>query len=83
MFALLSSCREASEDVRIVSFKEYSEPQCWFPEGKDLKALLVVAGEDTDRESVPWFVSSRCIAKEDLPTYGSGTLYLFGTSICR
>lgn len=78
MFALLSSCREANEGVRVVSFKEYSEPQCWFREGEDLKALLVVAGEDADGERVPWFVSSKCIAKEDMPSYGSATLYLLG-----
>jgi hypothetical protein len=76
--ALLSSCREGGRSVREVSFKEYSGPGCWFREGEDLKALLVVAGEDSDGERVPWFVSSKCIAREDMPSYGSATLYLLG-----
>ena len=78
IFGLLSSCREDKGDVRVVSFKEYAEPQCWFGESGDLEALLVVAGEEEDRERVPWFVSSKCIAKEDMPSYASATLYLLG-----
>ena len=77
-FVLLTSCRDADEGVRDVSFKEYSEPQCWFREDEDLKAFLVVAGEHGDGERVPWFVSSKCIAKEEMPSYGSATLYLLG-----
>ena len=77
-FALLSSCRQVDEGVRDVSLKEYSEQQCWFREGEELEALLVVAGERGDGERVPWFISSKCIAKGDMPSYGSATLYLLG-----
>ena len=74
---LLGSC---GDDGRIseVTFKQYAEPRCWFRKGEIFSAFLVVAGGDHDGERVPWFVSSRCIAKEDMPNYGSAMLYLLG-----
>lgn len=78
-FALLSSCGQGKGGVRVVSLKEYGDiPRCWFREGEDLEALLVVADEDDGSESVPWLISSKCIAKDDMPSYGSATLYLLG-----
>jgi hypothetical protein len=78
MAALLTSCEQDSGGVREVSLEQYGEmPRCWFREGEDLKALLVVAGEGSE-ERVPWFISSKCIAKDDMPSYGSATLYLLG-----
>ena len=77
--ALLTSCEQRKAEVRAVSLKEYGDvPRCWFREGEDLEALLVVADEDDGSESVPWLISSKCIAKGDMPSYGSATLYLLG-----
>ncbi len=74
-----AACSEQRGTVRAVSFAEYADvPSCWFGEGEDIAALLVVAGEGEGVERVPWLVSTRCIAKEDMPSYGSATIYLLG-----
>lgn len=78
MAVLFTSCSEDRRGVRVVSLEQYGElPRCWFREGEDLEALLVVAGEGGE-ERVPWLVSSKCIAKDDMQSYGSATLYLLG-----
>lgn len=75
--ALLTSCGRDERKVAVVSLKDYADmPRCWFGDGEDLKAFLVTS--DMGSEAVPWFISARCIAKGDLPSYGAATLYLLG-----
>lgn len=77
MAALLTSCGGDRDSVKEVNLTQYGDmPRCWFREGEDLKALLVVAGDDKDSELIPWLISSKCIPKGDMPSYASATLLL-------
>jgi hypothetical protein len=74
---MLTSCEQVERTIDVVTLEEYSNRErCWFEDEGRLEAFMVVAHDGS--EGVPWFVSSRCIAKGDLPSYGAATLYLMG-----
>jgi hypothetical protein len=68
---------QVERSIVVVTLEEYSnQERCWFKDDGRLEAFMAVA--QNGGEGVPWFVSSRCIAKGDLPSYGAATLYSLG-----
>ena len=71
---LMLSTSPAQPATELVSVAEYnSAPRCWFV-GGHLEAFVVVPDVARGRSGYPWFISARCMAKGDLPSFGAAAL---------
>lgn len=69
---LLLACNAQPSADLVVGPKAYKNPSCWFKKGQEFSAFMVLTIDEA--EGVPYFVSSRCIIKENGKDLGSSLM---------
>lgn len=70
--ALLASCKDHADSMRIVAPDAYAARSCWFDKSGNLTAFLVFGKRKL--VAVPYVISSRCSIDESEGNYGVTTL---------
>jgi hypothetical protein len=74
-FAL--ACASNEDEVALVRPELYESKECWFDEGGNFVAFLILANEG--RLAVPHLVSAKCIVNEGYSSYGESIILHMGT----